>query len=537
MKSFFKDIFLTITFFFFIGSICAQSTAVERPRLVVGIMIDGLQQKHLDLLSGYFDPGGFKKITNQGVNLKNLSYNIVSAGNSSDIATVMTGSVPFYHGVVGDKYFNRINDRVQSIIWDDQEIGIGTTETVSAHNLLSSTVLDELTLAFPNKAKSYVVAIDPEEAVMLGGHTAKSVAWIDDVYMKWVTTGYYREGLNRMADEMNVNGGFKTLSTRVWKPLYAIQTYLAASKNSNLAAFEYHPAEKKSKNSSVTILKNTPAANSLVVDLGLKIIEQEKLGADNVPDMIMLQFTVRTPHEKFFSLQSAEKEDMYLRLDKEIQYLLQQIDTKVGLDKTLVFMFGNQTDVHSPTELGENNIPAGYFSANRSMALVNSYLMALYGQEGWITGYYGKNIFLNKQKIEEKKLNFKEVQQAVCDFMLDFEGVQSASPTWQVLGVGGNSQSEMARLRNSVHKNSAGDVIITLLPGWLEVDEKLNPVGESNAIVSYSPFYFYGWQLKPQVVTTPYQVTDIAPTLSRILNIPMPNACIGKPIVEFTTFP
>jgi len=228
---------------------------------------------------------------------------------------------------------------------------------------------------------------------------------------------------------------------------------------------------------------------------------------------------------------------MYLRLDKEIQYLLQQIDTKVGLDKTLVFMFGNQTDVHSPTELGENNIPAGYFSANRSMALVNSYLMALYGQEGWITGYYGKNIFLNKQKTEEKKLNFKEVQQAVCDFMLDFEGVQSASPTWQVLGVGGNSESEMARLRNSVHKNSAGDVIITLLPGWLEVDEKLNPVGESNAIVSYSPFYFYGWQLKPQVVTTPYQVTDIAPTLSRILNIPMPNACIGKPIVEFTTFP
>jgi len=108
------------------------------------------------------------------------------------------------------------------------------------------------------------------------------------------------QGLNRMADEMNVNGGFKTLSTRVWKPLYAIQTYLAASKNSNLAAFEYHPAEKKSKNSSVTILKNTPAANSLVVDLGLKIIEQEQLGADNVPDMIMLQFTVRTPHEKFF---------------------------------------------------------------------------------------------------------------------------------------------------------------------------------------------------------------------------------------------
>jgi len=79
-----------------------------------------------------------------------------------------------------------------------------------------------------------------------------------------------------------------------------------------------------------------------------------------------------------------------------------------------------------------------------------------------------------------------------------------------------------------------GDVIITLLPGWLEVDNKNNPVGESNAVVSYAPFYFYGGRIKPQNITASYQSTDIAPTLARILNIPMPNANIGKPIEELT---
>ena len=152
-------------------------------------MIDGLQQSHLEKMMNSFDPGGFKLLVQQGAKLSNVSYNIVSAGNAADIASVVTGSVPFYNGVVGNRFYNRLSDKVQSIIADDQEIGIGTSETVSAHNLLSSTVLDELMMSFPGRAKSYAVAIQPEDAIMLGGHTAGRVAWIDDVFLKWVTTG------------------------------------------------------------------------------------------------------------------------------------------------------------------------------------------------------------------------------------------------------------------------------------------------------------------------------------------------------------
>jgi hypothetical protein len=143
-----------------------------------------------------------------------------------------------------------------------------------------------------------------------------------------------------------------------------------------------------------------------------------------------------------------------------------------------------------------------------------------------------ENIFLNKKKIEEKKLNFREIQQQVADFMLEFEGVHSAFTSTQILTMGGNTSSEMLRLRNSSHKSSAGDVVITLLPGWLEVDDKMNPVGESNAIISYTPAYFYGWNVKKKTINKPYQVTDLAPTISRMLNIPMPNAVVGSPVTE-----
>jgi len=505
---------------------------VEPPRLVVGIMVDGLQQKHLDMLWSYFDPAGFKKIIGGGTKLKNVNYNIVSGGNVSDIATAMTGSVPYYHGITGNNSYIREADKVRPYIYDEQEIGIGTAETYSAFKLLSSTIVDELMMTYPSRAKSYAVAVNAGEAIMLGGHTAKSVAWIDDAKHKWVTTGYYKDGLCKSADNMNVSGTFKTISSRDWRPMYAINTYLSATNDSKKTDFNIRPTDLKSKNTTITWLKNTPSANSLVADLGIRIVNDEKLGQDEITDMLMLQFTVRTPNEKVFSLQSAEKEDMFLRLDKEIQNLLQKIDVKVGLDKTLVFLFANQTDIHSPKELGENSIPAGYFSANRSMALLNTYLMALYGQEQWIKGYYGKNIYLNKQKIEEKKLNFSDFQKVVAGFMPEFEGIQAAYPAQQVLAMGGDSNSEIARLRNSTHKNSMGDVIITLMPGWLELDSDFRPVGESNAITSYTPLYFYGWKIKPATINNAYSVIDIAPTLSRILNIPLPNAALGKPIKE-----
>ena len=267
------------TFIFLISFLClqAQPSTSERPRLVIGIMIDGLQQKHLDMLWNYFDPNGFKKIISQSANCRNVSYNIVSAGNASDIACVMTGSIPYYNGVVGNTFYNRGENETQSILADDSQTGIGTSQTLSAHKMLSSTVFDELMLTYPGKSKCYVVAQGAEEAIMLGGHTANSVVWMDDVNMKWVTTGYYKDGLSHWADDMNVNGGFKAYATRIWEPLYNINTYISKPVRENKkAGFIYDPTSKKNR-SSVSILRNTPSANSLVADLGMKIFTEEQL--------------------------------------------------------------------------------------------------------------------------------------------------------------------------------------------------------------------------------------------------------------------
>jgi len=153
MSCYFRVILLIIISLLNSLNTFSQPSITEQPRLVIGIMVDGLQQKHIDLLWNYLDTNGFKRIIEKGANCQNVHYDIVSAGNASDIATVMTGSTPFYNGIAGNNYYSRETSNIQSIIEDDNQIGIGTKQTVSAHNLLSSTISDELMLAYGNKCR------------------------------------------------------------------------------------------------------------------------------------------------------------------------------------------------------------------------------------------------------------------------------------------------------------------------------------------------------------------------------------------------
>jgi len=505
----------------------------EPPSLIVGIVVDGLQEQHLHLLRERLSDAGIRRIITEGTALPALQYNITSQGVAADVASLMSGTVPFFHGVAGNVLFNKKTKKTQSILYDAAQTGIGTADKFSAKNLLASTFTDELQMAKP-ASRLYVVAIEPETAVMLGGHLATGVVWIDNSNIRWATSGYYNNGLIQAADAMNTGKSFTDQMTMYWRPLYTPSVYynkpLLEGTNER---FRYNMRQQFTEESERPLLKNTPFANVLVNELAVSLLRNEKLGKKGNTDVLLLQYTVCPPNDNTSALGSAEKEDMYFRLDKEVAMLLSEIEQNAGLTNTVIFLTATQSDSHSVEELKKNYIPAGYFSAHRAMSLLNVYLMAIYGQEAWVDGYAGKNIYLNREKIEEKKLNLRQFQQTVADFMLEFEGVQASFTAAQVVSMGGgNTEGEASRVRNSYSKIAAGDVVITLLPGWVEVDENENKNGTSLSSVRTVPLYLAGWKIPRQTLYKPYWITDLAPTLCWLLNIPAPNANIGNLIEE-----
>jgi hypothetical protein len=175
------------------------------------------------------------------------------------------------------------------------------------------------------------------------------------------------------------------------------------------------------------------------------------------------------------------------------------------------------------------NIPSGQFIPTRSMALLNLYLMAIYGQHQWIVGYHDKNIYLDHAAIEQKGISLDEMQQRCASFMLDLQGIQTAFTTMQIMTADGNARDEAARMKNSYNKHRSGDVVFTLMPGWVESDNKGNVLPINNGKTSYVPLLFFGDAIQSQQLPD-HAITDLAPTLTWLLQTGFPNANIGSPI-------
>ena len=209
--------------------------------------------------------------------------------------------------------------------------------------------------------------------------------------------------------------------------------------------------------------------------------KEKHLGEDAVPDLLMLQMTVLSPAAKADHIQTAEQEDMYLSLNQDLGYLIEQLTKRIGKDNLQVLIVGLPRMGSDKESFRKAGIETHFFNVDRAVALTGTYLMALYGHERWVDGGYGQSIFLNRTLIEQKKLSLPVIQRQVSDFLLGFEGVQGACPANE-LPLIQKKNSEEERLQVSLNKQTTGDVVF-----WLEENNISMTKENSNADEDNTP--------------------------------------------------
>ena len=147
------------------------------------------------------------------------------------------------------------------------------------------------------------------------------------------------------------------------------------------------------------------------------------------------------------------------------------------------------------------------------------------------------NLPVTTTLVEDSKLSLKEVQTKVAEFMIQFSGVSNvvAAHTLQTTNY---TSGILNKIQNSYNQKFSGDVMINLLPGWVQREGRRNTdsrVVSHNSAYSYDthvPLMWYGWKIKRGVIARPVSITDIAPTISTLLDISFPNSCTGNIILE-----
>ena len=528
---------------FIISSISAQKRKIippEKPKLIIGIVVEQMRYDVLYRFWDQFGYGGFKRIINKGTNCKQAYYNYLITQSSVGYATIACGTSPTYHGIVANEWYMRMQEKDMYCVADEKvppDFFLLDAEKRSPKNLLTTTYSDELKLYNNNKSKVFGVALHDYAAILSAGHTGDAAIWFNSEKGQWISNKYYYDSIPKWLNEFNQKHYEQLYLDRVWQTKYPLKRYLYSDSTkygtgiNNQYFFPYDLSKIVKKEKNYKLLFKTPFGNSFTKDIAIATILNNDLGKDDYTDVITIGFSSTAGVYSTFGPNSVEIEDAYLRLDEELEHFLNFIDEYIGKEQVLVYLTSDHGSVPVPEYLKEQKIPSGYFNYKRATLLLKSYMNLIYGKGDWISKYYKQQIYLNQLLIEDSKLSLSEVQNTVAQFLIQFSGVANTI-TATTLQNTDYTSGIYAKLQNSYNQKRSGDVIINLEPGWVEEKSILESENDPYSFETHVPLIWYGWKINRTVIHRNIDIRDIAPTITYFLEVGEPNGTSGKLIYE-----
>ena len=166
-----------------------NSPHVERPRLVIGIVVDQMRWDYLYRFYPRFGEGGFRRLMNEGFSCDNTHLNYIPTVTAIGHSSIYTGSVPSIHGIAGNNFYK--NDTLVYCTDDPTVTGVGSNSPagkMSPRNLLVTTIGDELKLATNFRSRVIGVALKDRASILPAGHTPDAAYWFDDETGRFITS-------------------------------------------------------------------------------------------------------------------------------------------------------------------------------------------------------------------------------------------------------------------------------------------------------------------------------------------------------------
>lgn len=508
----------------------------EKPKLVVGIVIDHLRSDYFFRYSNLLSDGGFKRLMNQGTYCKNAKFSYLYSQTGPDHASIFTGTPPAHHGIISNGWYSRLSGELEIAKEDAQEkiVGVESKEKGrSPRKLLASTLGDEIKL-FNKHSRVIGLALNCESAMYSAGHSADGVYWMDNQSGKFITSSYYQDTLYNWVNEFNEKKFADFYLNRVWTPFDGGKKTSSSDKllgKVGLNTAFYYDLNKAKREQGYQAIKSTPFGNMYVKDFAIASIVNENLGKDDDADFLALTFSCLDKRHRDLSPFSPEMLDNFIRLDREIEHFLTFLDDQIGMENVLVFVTADQSANYTPENLSTQNIPNGYFSTYNAIALLKSYFNILYGKGEWILGYDSQQIYLNHQLIEDSKLSLIDLQDKAASFLIQFSGVATTTSANSLVNTN-YTHGILQKVQRSFNQKRSGDIMFTLEPGWMH---KIKDERDQIAQYSYTnqvPLFWFGWKIKRATISRSILIEDIVPTISSFLNISFPSGCDGNPIEE-----
>lgn len=490
-----KQLFIFLVLCFF--GINTASAQVQRPRLVVGLVVDQMRWDYLYFYNDQYCNDGIKRLLNEGFSCESTMINYIPTVTAIGHASIFTGTGPALHGIAGNSFYE---DGKRMYCCGDPSVNpVGSNsdkEKLSPRNMYATTIGDQLRLATDFKSRVIGVALKDRAAILPAGHSANAAYWYDKHEHKFITSTYYMQQLPDWVVKFNQDN--------------------------------FIPDDIRGK----------PVGITHTFKMAEAVLENEKLGQTGNTDMLTVSISSTDIIGHATGTRGPENKEAYLQLDKDIAHFLQTLDRLVGKGNYLFFISADHGAVHNPNFLKKNHIPAdGLQLWDDSKKLNQELALQFKGADKLILGTGSNSLYLNHEQINALGLKLCDVKAAIKKRLLEDKRINYVVDRANIMN---EPIPQMLRERVILGYNHrrSGDLLVITQPNVVPGSNAADYVGTShgtwNPYDSHIPLVFFGWHIQPGQTNAATNIVDIAPTVCAMLHIQMPSACVGTPILQVT---
>ena len=512
---------------------------LDNPKLVISIVVDQMRFDNLDKYEANYSNNGFNRLIREGFNLKNNHFNYVPTVTGPGHASISTGSTPKTHGIAGNNWFDK---KTQKDVYCTTDLdyenlgGNAYSAKMSPNNLLVNTLADLNRIENDMNSKTISIAIKDRGSILMGGKNANAAYWF---YGKdkgeWVSSKYYMNKLPEWVTSFNNSESISKYLTD-WNTLYDIDTYKESRSDDNnfeksfkgdpSVTFPYDLNKLKDLNDGYDMLKETPFGNSLTTDFAIEAISNEKLGKDQFTDVLTISYSSTDYIGHNFGVDAKETQDAYLRLDLEIERLLNFLDSYVGENEYTLFLTADHGAAKIPAYLNSLGIKSQNIEEGTVKNILKNVLFKSYGSNQLISKIMNSQIYLNNKTINSLNLNLNSIEKTIINTLTQLDFIDKVYTSKEIINGNFDSGYELL-IQNGYNILRSGDVIFKLKENVISYGNKGTTHGSGYSYDTHVPLIFFGKKIVQGVSEIRTKITDIAPTVAQLMGLKDMNASTG----------
>ncbi|XXF80743.1 alkaline phosphatase family protein [Myxococcaceae bacterium GXIMD 01537] len=515
------------------------------PRLTLFISVDAMGSDLL-LRSRPGLQGGLGQLLDRGAFYPYARYDYAKARTAPGHATLSTGANPWRHGIVDNREVDRATGKYLRAYHDPAHTPLESPtvgDDTSPANLLAETLADRLRVATRSRGKAVALSGKARAAIPLAGRLGQAY-WYDDAVGGFVTSTWYLKAPPAWLKAFNARKLPDAAFGKAWTLLLPRAEYLGEDdrphegEDYGLGRTFPHPLTGGLTAPGPAFYKAfavSPMANDVLVQAARAAIEGEKLGQDDVPDLLAVSFSATDAIFHQYGPHSWEMQDVMARLDRAMGELVAAAERAAGgRDNLLVVVAADHGGAAVPEDWASAGLPAKRVDPRELAKALTHELRAKLKVDVAVT-VEELDVYLRGPGAEAGGEAGVALRRAAAEFLARQPDIATAVAR-DDLPTAPDVAGLMAPLRKGYYPERSGDVLLVLKPfhvmSW---DTEGTNHGTPYAYDSNIPVVFAGKGVRPGTYAREISVTDVAPTVAALLELSLPASAEGTPRHEALT--